>query len=499
MNTRLQLSLIMLNRLVDWFIPAELAADREARKQARMFLISHLFGPFMGNTVPGALYLLDPTPGYPVAVLAASITAFWAFPFVLRTVGRYNLLVLLSVENLIFCILWSCYFYGGVGSPTLPWVLTIPLLAFFYLGPNPSLRLIVLALFAANFAAFAALDILGDPPANDMAQASVQGLGIVSTVAASLYVTMMAFYYAKILASGAELENEMKRHLATATELRRAAADAERAGAAKAEFLAKMSHELRTPLNAVIGYSQMLLEDADAEGDKQSAADLEKIHAAGHHLLRLVNEVLDLSKIEAGKMELFAEDIDIGALISDVVESFRTAARGSGNELSLIMDAPLGRIRCDAKKVQQALAQIVDNAVKFTENGRVTVTAARASGLHGEQIAIAVRDTGIGIAQSAIPNLFEKFTGGDDTTSSKYGGTGLGLALSLKLCRLMGGDIAVESQVGAGSCFTMTLPTVLEGHAPVVDAAEEGVQALVALAQQNLGASTPSTPLTDAA
>ena len=499
MNTRLQLSLIMLNRLVDWFIPAELAADRESRKQARMFLISHLFGPFMGNTVPGALYLLDPTPGYPVVVLAASITAFWAFPFVLRAVGRYNLLVLLSIENLIFCILWSCYFYGGVGSPTLPWVLTIPLLAFFYLGPNPSLRLIVLALFAGNFAVFAALDILGHPPVNDMPEASVQGLGIVSTVAASLYVTMMAFYYAKILASGAELENEMKRHLATATELRRAAADAERAGAAKAEFLAKMSHELRTPLNAVIGYSQMLLEDAAAEGDKQSATDLEKIHAAGHHLLRLVNEVLDLSKIEAGKMELFAEDIDIGALICDVVESFRAAAQASGNELSLIMDGQLGRIRCDAKKAQQAISQIVDNAVKFTENGRVTVTVARRSGLDGEQIAIAVRDTGIGIAPTVIPNLFEKFSGGDDSTSSKYGGTGLGLALSLKLCRLMGGDIAVESEVGAGSCFTMTLPTTLANPAPVVEAAEEGVQALVALAQQNLAASTPSTPLTDAA
>src|SRR4030095_13528708 len=103
-----------------WFIPAELAADREARKQARMFLISHLFGPFMGNVVPGALYLLDPPPGFDVAVLAASITSFWVFPFILRVVGRYNLLVLLSVQNLIFCILWSCYFYGGGRLPAPP-------------------------------------------------------------------------------------------------------------------------------------------------------------------------------------------------------------------------------------------------------------------------------------------------------------------------------------------------------------------------------------------
>ena len=222
MSNRLQLSLILLNRFVDWFIPAEIAADRKSRKQARMFLISHLFGPFIGNMVPGALYLFDPTPGFDVAVLAASITAFWVFPFILRAGARYNILVLLSVQNLIFCILWSCYFYGGVSSPTLPWVLTIPLLAFFYLGQSSSLRLVVLGLFAANLAAFCALYLLGHSvPANDMAASALQGLGIVSTVAASLYVAMMAFYYAKILASGVELESEMKRHLATATELRR--------------------------------------------------------------------------------------------------------------------------------------------------------------------------------------------------------------------------------------------------------------------------------------
>src|SRR3712207_2576285 len=177
MPTRLHVSLALLNRLVDWFIPAELAGDREGRKQARMFLISHLFGPFIGNVVPAALYVLDPTPGFDVAVLAASITAFWAFPFILRAVGRYNLLVLLSIQNLIFCILWSCFFYGGVSSPTLPWVLTIPLLAFFYLGTDSTLRLTVLGLFAVNLAGFSALYLLGHSvPDNDMPSSSLQGL-----------------------------------------------------------------------------------------------------------------------------------------------------------------------------------------------------------------------------------------------------------------------------------------------------------------------------------
>jgi signal transduction histidine kinase len=380
------------------------------------------------------------------------------FPVVLRLVGHYNLLVLLSVQNLIFCILWSCYFYGGVSSPTLPWVLTIPLLAFFYLGPGSSLRLVVLGLFAANLMVFCAVYLLGHSVPNDMPTASLQGLGIVSTIAASLYVTMMAFYYAKILASGVELESEVKRHLATADELRRATADAERASAAKAAFLAKMSHELRTPLNAVIGYSQMLLEDAAAEGDSASAVDLDRIHEAGQHLLRLINEVLDLSKIEAGKMDLTVQTVDAAVLIKDIVESCRAAIEKNGNVVAVEISDGLGVMTCDAHRVSQALAQILENAGKFTDNGRVTVTATRQPTAIGDEIRIAVRDTGIGIAPEVVPELFEKFSVADDSTASKYGGTGLGLTLSQKLCRLMGGDISVESRLGAGSCFTLHLP-----------------------------------------
>ena len=149
MSNRLQLSLILLNRFVDWFIPAEIAADRESRKQARMFLISHLFGPFIGNVVPGALYLFDPTPGFDVAVLAASITAFWVFPFILRAGARYNILVLLSVQNLIFCILWSCLFLRrrelthpplGAHHPSARLLLSRPVVLAAPCGPRPFRR-----------------------------------------------------------------------------------------------------------------------------------------------------------------------------------------------------------------------------------------------------------------------------------------------------------------------------------------------------------------------
>jgi signal transduction histidine kinase len=452
-------SLAALNELVDWFIPAEIAADREHRKQARMFLISHLFGPFIGNVVPLALYILDPNPGYAVAVLAISITGFWVFPFVLRAVGHYNLLALISIQNLMFCILWSCFFYGGVTSPTLPWVLTIPLLAFFYIGSSPKLRLIVLGMFALNFLAFWGFTMAGFARMPAMDFAALQGLGLVSTVAASLYVTMMALFYAKVLASQGELESEMRGHLETAAELRRATEEAERAGAAKADFLAKMSHELRTPLNAVIGYSQLLLEDATDENDTETAADLERIHSAGHHLLHLVNEVLDLSKIEAGKMELDNELIMVAPLVDNAIEHFKTSAEKAGNRITAHFEPKLGSIICDGNKLKQALFQLLDNAVKFTSNGSITVTARRVGPESAPCLSIRVEDTGIGIAGEQIDQLFEQFTVGDDSSSSKYGGTGLGLALGRKLCRLMQGDITVESREGHGSAFTIIIPT----------------------------------------
>ncbi len=347
---------------------------------------------------------------------------------------------------------------GGVSSPTLPWVLTIPLLACFYLGSSPALRRTVPILFAANVAAYFGLQVLGLSATSAMPAAALQGLGIVSTSAAALYVAMMASYYAKVLASGVELEAAARQHLATAVELRRAAAEAERADAAKAEFLAKMSHELRTPLNAVIGYSQILLEDAEAEGDTATVEDLNKIHGAGQHLLKIVNAVLDLSKIEAGKMELFVETVDFAALVRSAAERCRKRAAGNGTGLSLELDGCLGLVRCDAHKTEQSLFHIIDNAAKFTHGGSILVTATRRHGASGDEVAVAVRDTGIGIPEDALPGLFRQFDGVEDATSSKYGGTGVGLALSQKLCRLMGGDILVESQHGVGSCFTVRLP-----------------------------------------
>ena len=460
MPSKMVSAVAAVDRFVSYFIPPAIAADRDARNRAHVFLISHILGPIIGNVVPAALYVFDPNPGYEVVILAISITAFWVFPFVLRAGANYNVLALASVQNLTFCILWSCYFYGGVTSPTLPWVLTIPLLAFFYLGSSAKLRVIVMIMFACNVGVFSAIYQTGYGTKSNLPVAAMQGLGLVSTVAAALYVAMMALYYAKIQASHGELENEMREHMATASELRLATEEAERAGAAKADFLAKMSHELRTPLNAVIGYSQILLEDAEDEGDLQTIADLEKIHNAGHHLLKLVNEVLDLSKIEAGKMELNFETADLAAMLRDVAETAQPAATRSGNTLICNVPADLGTALCDTAKFRNMAGQLLDNGIKFTQDGTVELIAERTTHAGRDELLVHIVDTGIGIASDQIEHLFEKFTVADDSSTSKYGGTGLGLALSQKLCRLMGGEIIVDSQLGRGSRFTIRLPLI---------------------------------------
>ena len=457
----LAISQAAFDKVLDWFIPAELAANREQRKQARMFLISHLFGPFIGNTVPLALYIFDPSPGFEVAVLAIAITGFWIFPFVLRRFGHYDVLALVSIQNLMFCIFWSCFFYGGVTSPTLPWILSIPLLAFFYIGSEPRLRIIVLVMFAVNFAVFCGVTLaFGVAP--DMDPQALQGLGLVSTLAASLYVAMMALFYARVLASHGELEAEMRQHLATAAELRRATEEAERAGSAKAEFLARMSHELRTPLNAVIGFSQMLLEVAEEEGDEESKGDLERIHGAGQQLLRLVNEVLDLSKIEANMLEVYPEPVDLQSILSGVVARFRAQADEYRNGMILDVDPALTGIVSDRSKIEQIVSQLVDNATKYTENGEVIIRAIR----EGDNMRIEVRDTGRGIGADLLPQIFDQFSVASDTSGTKYGGTGLGLALARKLCQLMQGNLTVVSKPGDGSTFTIVLPT---GIAPLPD------------------------------
>ena len=445
----------LLDRLVNFFIPEKIAAKREISQRAHVFLVSHILGPFIGNVVPIAIYMIDPAPGYDVAVLAISITSFWVFPFLLKAGVPYYMLALASIENLIFCIFWSCYFYGGLTSPTLPWVLTIPLLAFFYLGSAPQLRFGVMTMFAANVGIFVWFYVTSDSERARLPVDAMQALGLVSTTAAALYVTMMALYYAKILASQSELEAEMKQHLVTAAALRAATREAEQAGAAKSEFLAKMSHELRTPLNAVIGYSQILIEDAEDEGDTSNVGDLKKIHEAGEHLLELINRILDLSKIEAGKMTITTHAFALIELLQEAVGLMSAQASEKGIVIALDLDPNLPHeVVGDATRINQILGNLLSNAIKFTERGRVALNATVIDSGDGNTIVeFAVSDTGIGIDGKDIKRLFTPFTQVDDSATRRFGGTGLGLAIVKRLVDAMGGELGVSSEPGRGSRF----------------------------------------------
>ena len=233
---------------------------------------------------------------------------------------------------------------------------------------------------------------------------------------------------------------------------------AEAATEAKSSFLANMSHELRTPLNAIIGYSEMLHEEAEDLGQEDFLPDLNNIHIAGKHLLSLINDVLDLSKIEAGKMEVFSEAFDVPTLIRDVVATIRPLIDKNANKLEVHCADDLGAIHADLTKVRQALFNLLSNASKFTEHGIITLEAAREMVNGQPWISFRVHDTGIGMTPEQLSKLFQAFSQADASTTRQYGGTGLGLAISRKFCQMMGGDITVESVFGQGSTFTIQLP-----------------------------------------
>ena len=245
------------------------------------------------------------------------------------------------------------------------------------------------------------------------------------------------------------------------TELLRARREAQAANTAKSHFLASMSHELRTPLNAILGYSEMLQEDAETAGQPGFVPDLQKIEAAGRHLLTLINDVLDLSKIEAGKMELYLESFEVKTVLEAVASTVEPLIHKNGNTLVQAWGTHLGTMRADVTRVRQILLNLLSNASKFTDHGTITLTAGRQSSESGEMVSFSVRDTGVGMTEEQLGRLFQAFSQAEASTASKYGGTGLGLAISKRFAEMMGGDITVSSTPGQGTTFTVRLPAVV--------------------------------------
>ncbi|SHF98021.1 Signal transduction histidine kinase [Kaistia soli DSM 19436] len=236
-------------------------------------------------------------------------------------------------------------------------------------------------------------------------------------------------------------------------ELELAKEAADHATQVKSEFLANMSHELRTPLNAIIGYSQLLMQDAEDDGNADAVADLKKIEGAGQHLLSIINDILDLSKIEAGRMEVYLEAVDLAALARDVETLVKPLAAKNRNTFRVEIPPDIGSVRTDHTKLKQIVLNLLSNATKFTRDGTVTMSVVRS----GRQLVVSVTDTGIGLTEEQQGRLFQAFSQADSSTTRRFGGTGLGLAISRSFARTLGGDLTVTSTPGEGSCFVLKI------------------------------------------
>lgn len=443
-----------LNGTLDYFIPISLQVNPDSHRRARMFMLSHAFGPFLGNVIPLYLWLMGIVQiDARFWTFVVSITIFWAYPIALKLTGRYQLLSFLSVQNLIFCILWACLAYGGIFSPFLSWMLIIPLLSFFYLPTTGWIRNVLLLQIMGSVAVFATV-IIHDYRLPVVNLEKFQLIGIISIISASIYVAMMSLYFAKIYKEQREFERELGDLVATSDNLRNLTQAAERASAAKADFVASMSHELRTPLNAVIGYSQLLLDDAHDEGDEETARDLEHIHGAGAHLLRLVNDILDFSKIDAGKMEVRPTQGVVGREFDELLTELRPEL--SARNFSLVCDFHNqdDQMRLDWQLLRRAVSHLAlgmcnegDGEIHIRTSrparNRLDLTVASSRGIPGGDHS---------------DSLFDIFSDDADFSPTKYGGAGISFALSQRYAGLIGGTIVVESGRGGQDYFRLSFP-----------------------------------------
>ena len=452
----------LTNRLipfVDWFIPVDLQKSTSSLWQARIFVITHFLGPFSAVAILGYLYHVQDAHDWVFWTLCALCGSFWLSPFALRQTGQLFKPALYSFCALTTISVFGSFYYGGVSSPFLPWFLTAQMLGFFYLSDRPRL---VIGCITTSLTVFAAANLLIGSFPHRVPIQQLSTVGMISACAATIYNSMMAIYYAHVMVSNSALQREITNHVETQVKLSATKHEAERANEAKAVFLAKMSHQLRTPLNAIIGYSEILLEDAETSDAMNDAEELRSINSAGRHLLSLVSDVLDMPRIDSDAIAIHSTMVDLDNCLEQVSATCRHLISQNGNTFFLDKIEDIGWIQTDETRLRQILINLLGNAGKFTRNGEVVLCARRLKASDCKHVLISVKDTGIGMSPTDLPNLFEEFCQLEPDT---FKGTGLGLAVSQRLARLLDGDISVESCLGRGSEFTLRLPVVVQAEA----------------------------------
>jgi signal transduction histidine kinase len=451
-----------LGNLLDYFIPAEMQVNAESHRRARMFMLSHAFGPILGNSIPLYMAITGISRDYRVVVFFLSILSFWTYPLFLRKTGRYELIALISVQNLVFCALWACWAYGGMASPFLPWILIFPLLAFLYLPSMGKVRNFVLLQIFGSVTAFIGLCFSGIPlPPVQLAE--LQTIGMISMASVAIYFSMMSLYFAKMFHEQREFTRELNGLVSTSDNLRNLTAAANQASAAKADFVAGMSHELRTPLNAIIGYSQLLMEEAEDEKDETSITDLRRVHQAGSDLLRLIDDILAYSRIEAGKMPLNASYDDVANHIEAWKQGLRELSLPAGYSIELTVPARSLAMQTDWTSAGATIKHLAAGIATSKDDGRLSVVIeAKGSGLVAR-----FTDFDPSGRSRPVTILHEMFEHTDDASPTKYGRTGIEIALAFKLAQLLCGTIDQEKSNDGTKSITLTIPdlTAIESAA----------------------------------
>lgn len=448
--------LALLDLQLNKLLPLSVLSDSDLRQRARTFVLSHVCGPVLGVAIIGYLWSIDPDPTRRLIIPLGCVLAFWLFPVALRLTTRLGLLSVLSIQNLAFIILFVSYEYGGVSSPFLPWLVTLPFLAFFYLGEAVASLWLVLAILGVDLAAFFLAHRLAGPPSIDLDIERLTPIAIVSLFLATLYATAMAAYYVHVVASRNELAGEVQSHRATTEALKEAREMAEAASRAKTEFLAMISHELRTPLNAIIGFSEIMSNQTFGSLGERYIGYANDILQSGGHLLGIINDILDIAKAESGTLELDDEIFNCRDVIIEAQRMLQRRIDEAGVTVEVAFPLKLPHVRADRRRTRQVVLNLLHNAIKYTPRGGGIFVSLSVRRL--QELVITVRDTGVGIAEENLERVVQPFVQVDRSLSRRQEGTGLGLPLVSILMRRQGGRFELASQVGKGTTARAFFP-----------------------------------------